>query len=312
MSSDRPIAVQFSDLRGFSSFTARHGDEKAFRIVKRFEELVGSEVEQHEGRLLKTYGDGVMTSFDDAGQAVRCAVAMQEKLCKEYCGDDGDDEALVSAGIGLSWGTAIQTGDDLFGHSVNLAKRVADEAKGGQIVAASSIVEVAGGLHDYAFRDIGERDLKGVGEHRLYEVVWRPEIARLETPDDRMDIILTDDMKVVVELGKSMKQHLDEVYQQLEEEADKNDETGLARLIKRRVMKRLAKSLPGWIEWAQSRAGMGIEHAARDVIAEIANGELTLRLGASAKPLKFRRGEIDQEAARAFVEQLKRIQACAE
>ena len=310
MSSNEPVAIQFSDLRGFSSFTAQHGDEKAFQIARQFMDLVGAKVEQHGGRLLKTYGDGVMTSFDDPCQAIRCAAAMQETLCVEYCGGDDEDPA-ISAGIGLSWGTAIQTDGDLFGHSVNLAKRLADEAKGGQIVTSSSVVDETGALEGYTFRDMGERSLKGIGDHHLYEVIWRPEVARIETADDHMDIILTDDRKVIVELGKSMKDKIEETLRQLETEVEGDSDHGLARFLKQKLAKRLAKSLPNWIDWAQSRAGLGIEHAVQDVSAEIADGKLTLILGPKKKRLSFNPKDIDPAAAQAFVERLEQMKALA-
>lgn len=307
--SERLIAVQFSDLRGFSSFTAQHGDEKAFKIARTFVDLVGTKVNEYGGRLLKTYGDGVMTSFDNAEQAVRCAAEMQKTLSSTYAG--GDDESVISAGIGLTWGTAIQTDGDLFGHSVNLAKRLADEAKGGQIVASSSVVDVTAALQEYSFRDIGERNLKGVGDHHLYEVVWRPEVARIETADDYMDIVLTDDQKIVVELGKSMKQTIDEIVGQLEAEVAGGDERGLARFLKRAVVGKIARSIPSWVDWAQSHAGLGIEHALDDVSAEFADGKLMLRLGPKKKPLTFQPKQIDAAAAQAFVQKLNRMKADA-
>ncbi|MFC2078773.1 adenylate/guanylate cyclase domain-containing protein [Candidatus Bipolaricaulota bacterium] len=310
MSSEQPIAVQFSDLRGFSSFTAQHGDAKAFQIAQQFVDLVGANVEQHGGRLLKTYGDGVMTSFEDPERAIRCAVAMQETLCEEYCGGDDIDPA-ISAGIGLSWGTAIQTDGDLFGHSVNLAKRLADEAKGGQIVASASVFSETGPFEGYTFRDMGERELKGIGDQQMYEVIWRPEVARIATSDDSMDIILTDDQKVIVELGKSMKDKLEETLHQLEAEMEGDDHSGLARFLKKKLAKRLAKSLPNWIDWAQSRSGLGIEHAIQDVNAEIADGELTLILGPKKKRLSFNPKDVDPSAALAFVERLERMKGLA-
>ncbi len=310
MPSSQPIAVQFSDLRGFTSFTAQHGDEKAFQIARQFVDLVGASVEQHHGRLLKTYGDGVMTSFEDPSQAVRCAVTMQETLCKTYCGGD-DDDPVMSAGIGLTWGTVIQTEGDLFGHSVNLAKRLADEAKGGQIVTSSSVVDETGMLDGYRYRDMGQRSLKGIGEQRLYEVIWRPEVARIETADDQMDIVLTEDNKLIVELGKTMKDKLEQTIQQLESEMSGDDSKGLARLIKSKLAKQLAKSLPTWIDWAQSRSGLGIEHAIQDVHAEIIDGKLTLMLGAKKRPLAFSPQDVDPGAAKAFVERLQRMKALA-
>jgi len=310
MTANHPIAVQFSDLRGFSSFTAQHGDEKAFQIANQFVDLVGASVEQHGGRLLKTYGDGVMTSFEDPSEAVQCAVTMQKTLCDEYCGG-GDGDAVISAGIGLTWGSAIQTDGDLFGHSVNLAKRLADEAKGGQIVASSSVVEEAQSLESYSFRDMGTRSLKGVGDHQLYEVIWRPEVARIGTIDDHMDIILTEDQKVVVELGKSMKDKLEEMIQKLESEVVSEEDSGLARFVKSKLAHRLAKSLPTWIDWAQNRSGLGIEHAIKDVQAEIIKGKLTLMLGPKKRPLAFDPKDIDPRAAQAFVERLQRMKALA-
>lgn len=310
MSSSQLIAVQFSDLRGFSSFTAQHGDEKAFQIARQFVDLVGASVDQYGGRLLKTYGDGVMTSFEDPSQAVRCAVAMQETLCDEYCGGDEEDP-VISAGIGLTWGSAIQTDGDLFGHSVNLAKRLADEAKGGQIVTSSSVVEEAKALENYSFRDMGERNLKGIGDYELYEVIWRPEVARIETADDQMDIILTEDHKVIVELGKSVKDKLEMTIQQLKSEMAGEESSGMARFIKSKLAKQLAKSLPTWIDWAQTRSGLGIEHAIQDVTAEIINGKLQLMLGAKKRPLSFSPKDIDPKAAQAFVERLQRMKVLA-
>jgi class 3 adenylate cyclase len=310
MSSNEPIAVQFSDLRGFSSFTAQHGDEKAFQIARQFVDLVGASVEQYGGRLLKTYGDGVMTSFEDPSQAVRCAVTMQETLCNEYCGGDDDDPA-ISAGIGLTWGSAIQTDGDLFGQTVNLAKRLADEAKGGQIVASSSVFDETGLFDGYSFRDMGERSLKGIGDHQLYEVIWRPEVARIETADDHMDIVLTEDQKVIVELGKSMKDKLEATIRQLETEMGDEEHSGLARFIKSKLAKRLAKSLPTWIDWAQTRSGLGIEHAIQDVNAQIVDGKLTLTLGPKKRSLSFNPNDIDPTSAQAFVERLQRMKALA-
>jgi len=308
---EHPLAIQFSDLRGFSHFTAAHGDREAYRIAQQFTELVGSNVEKHDGKLLKTYGDGVMTCFDDAVQAVICAAEMQEMLCEKYCGLDEDDNPTISAGIGLTWGTAIRTGDDLFGHSVNLAKRLSDEAKGGQIVTNASMLDKTGRIEGYGFRDMGQRELKGLGEESLYEVIWRPEVARIETADNSMDIILTDDNKVVVELGKSMKAQLEEVLQKLEADVDEGDAHGLARFLKQKLAKRLAKSIPNWIEWGQTRAGLGIAHAVQDVNAEISDGKLTLILGERKKRLSFSPRDIDENAAKAFVERLQRMKSIA-
>ncbi len=305
----RPLAVQFSDLRGFSAFTAEHGDPTAYRIARRFVDLVGTTVPEHGGRLLKTYGDGVMTSFDEPGGAVRCAVSMQKAVSEEY-GDAADPESTISAGIGLAWGTPIRTGDDLFGHAVNVAKRLADEAKGGQIVASAGIVEQAGAVEHATYRDLGERELKGVGSHRLIEVVWRPVVSRVETADGRMDLVLTDDGKLVVELGKQVKGQVEEALDKVRRTLGAEEDGRLASFVKRQVLGRLASSLPAWVEWAESRAGLGIEHPIEDVEAKLEDGKLVLLLGPSRprKRLELRTKEIDLVTVRALVDRLHRMQ----
>ena len=72
MASGEPLAVGFSDLRGFSSYTAKRGDEAALEVARALTRLVEEQVAEHGGRLLKTYGDGVMTSFEDAESAMAC------------------------------------------------------------------------------------------------------------------------------------------------------------------------------------------------------------------------------------------------
>ncbi|MCK5247753.1 hypothetical protein KAR02_12675, partial [Candidatus Bipolaricaulota bacterium] len=129
--------------------------------------------------------------------------------------------------------------------------------------------------------------------------------------DDHMDIVLTEDYKVIVELGKSLKDKLEEAIRQLETETGDEEHSGLARFIKSKLAKRLAKSLPTWVDWAQTRAGLGIEHAVQDVSAEIIEGKLTLMLGAKKKPLSFSPKDVDPKAAQAFVERLQRMKALA-
>jgi len=304
MSSEQPLAIQFSDLRGFTSFTAQRGDHEAFRISRDFIDLVGEGVERHGGCLLKTYGDGVMTAFDAGAEAVICSAEIQRSLCKRYCTED--EEPMISAGVGLTWGEAIRTEGDLFGHSVNLAKRLADVAKGGQIVASPSILDETRDQESFEFRDLGERDLRGIGLQRMYEVVWREEAATLSLSDDSLDFVLTEDNKLVLEFAKPMKEKIIEAMQKLEEEI--GDSSGLGTLIKRSVADRISKSLPRWIDWAQARAGMGIEHALQDVEAEIQRGRLIVSL-AGRRKMEFGKDQIDSSEAAEFVSRLRRMKA---
>jgi len=300
MPNDEPLAIQFSDLREFSALTAQRGDEEAFRLVRSFVELVDRRVSGHGGRVLKTYGDGVMTSFDDAVQAVECSIDLQDALCAEYC---RDEETSLSAGIGVAWGTAIRTDGDLFGSSVNLAKRIADVAKGGQIVVSSSLVQRADlSEAGRSFRDLGERSLKGLGEQRLYEVVWRDEVAALSTTRDDMELILTDDGKLVIQFAKHALEELEEVQGKLATLGE--GEAGLGGRLKRAIGRRVARTLPSVMEWAAARAGMGIEHDLGDVDVRFERDGIVLALKGT-KRVSLDANNVDLAAAERFVKLLE-------
>ena len=297
MPSEEPLAIQFSDLRGFTALTAERGDEEAFRLARAFVDLVESRVSGRGGRVLKTYGDGVMTSFEDAAEAVECSIEMQDALCAEYC---HGEETTLSAGIGLTWGTAIRTDGDLFGTSVNLAKRIADVAKGGQIVVSSAVAEHSSlAATERSFRDLGERPLKGLGEHRLYEVVWRNEVATLQTLRDDMEIILTDDHKLLIQFAKPA---LDELRQAQEKLATLGEgESGLAGRLKRAIGKRVSGKLPDVVEWAAARAGVGTEHELARVEARIEEGQLALFIN-GRKRIALSDENVDLVEARRFID----------
>ena len=302
MSSKQPLAIQFSDLRGFTSFTAQRGDQEAYRVAQDFVGLVEEQVHQYGGRLLKTYGDGVMTSFEDARQALHSSAAVQRKICDLY--SDTEDEEHISAGVGLTWGEAIRTEGDLFGHSVNLAKRLADVAKGGQIVASSTVLDQTGELETFDFRDLGEKDLKGIGSEHLYEVIWRPEAAKVCLSDDSLDLVLTEDEKVVLEFAKPIKEKVMEAVRTLEEEGP--EVKGLEAMIRRKVAKLLAHRLPQVIDWAGAKAGLGMEHAAADVEAAIREGKLVITLPGH-KTMRLSQDLVNPEAAQQFVERLQHM-----
>lgn len=300
MREDRPLAIQFSDLREFTALTAERGDAEAYRLVRSFVDLVEDRVSGRGGRVLKTYGDGVMTSFDDAMQAIECSIEMQDALCSEYCRDDG---VSLSAGIGLAWGTAIRTGDDLFGSSVNLAKRIADVAKGGQIVVSSSVAENADlATSGRSYRDLGERSLKGLGEHRLYEVVWRDEIATLSTVRDDVELVLTDDDKLIIHSAKRAMEEIRGIQDRLAVLGD--GEPGLRGRIRRAIGKRIARKLPDVVAWAVARAGMGTEHDLVDVEAQFEGRRLLLLVGGRERVALGGR-TVDRREARRFVELLE-------
>lgn len=125
--------IAFTDLEGFTRYTARHGDVAARELLERHHRAVGPVIRSRGGRIVKKIGDGLLVSFGVPEAAVLAALEIAET-----------NETGLRLRVGLHHGEVVALGDDLIGHDVNLAARVADSAKGGEILATVDVREVVG------------------------------------------------------------------------------------------------------------------------------------------------------------------------
>jgi class 3 adenylate cyclase/pimeloyl-ACP methyl ester carboxylesterase len=176
-----PVTILFTDVEGSTALTERLGDAGAREILRQHERIVRECLKAHGGSEVKTMGDGFMASFGSATQAVECAVAIQKAFAvgAGLAPPEGAASSAPKEGIrvrvGLNAGEPIAEGEDLFGTAVNLAARIAAEARGEEILVANVVRELAAGK-GFAFVDRGEAALKGFEEPvRLYEVRWESE-----------------------------------------------------------------------------------------------------------------------------------------
>ncbi len=154
-SSEKPttLTVVFTDLEGFTSFTASHGDEAALALLAKHHLVVGPIVRRWGGRVVKRLGDGLMLSFGDPAYAVRAAVDLV---------DAPPDHLRLRAGVHT--GQAVVTKDDLIGHAVNGAARITDVAKGGQVLASQQTLDAAGPIAGVRLSKPSRKRVKGVRE----------------------------------------------------------------------------------------------------------------------------------------------------
>ncbi len=129
----RPVTVLFTDIEGFTLHAAARGDHAALRLLRAHDRAVLPAVRRHMGRILKRLGDGVMVLFPSPHDALDAALAMQRA-------------ARVPLRIGIHTGRARMRAGDLVGHAVNVASRVADRARGGEILVSAAVREGAAGL----------------------------------------------------------------------------------------------------------------------------------------------------------------------
>ena len=166
------VTILFTDMEGSTAITQGLGDAKAQELVRAHNTIVRDALKAHGGREIKHTGDGIMASFSTASDALACAVVIQRAVAARA---EGQPEVPLAVRIGLNAGEPVAEEQDLYGASVQLAKRVCDHAEPGQIVASNVVRELAAGK-GFLFSDIGDVVPKGFDDAvRLYEVRWREE-----------------------------------------------------------------------------------------------------------------------------------------
>lgn len=147
------MTVVFTDLEGFTTFTARHGDEAALALLRDHHRVAGPLVRREGGHIVKHIGDGLLCTFSDPQGGLRAAVALL---------DAAPEPLRLRAGVHL--GEAMVSVDDVIGHVVNVAARVAETARGGQAVATQDAVDAAGPTPGVVVGKARSRRLRGVAE----------------------------------------------------------------------------------------------------------------------------------------------------
>ncbi|MCK4246854.1 adenylate/guanylate cyclase domain-containing protein, partial [Candidatus Bipolaricaulota bacterium] len=136
MEAGQEIAVMFSDIRGFTSYTARRGDHAAYQLSQLHTALLKERIEEQDGFIVKTLGDGIMAAYPSATKSIQAAVNIQQEIRER---NKASSEDPIDIGIGLATGRPIMSNFDMIGHSVNVSQRVSSLAKGGQILVTEQV-----------------------------------------------------------------------------------------------------------------------------------------------------------------------------
>ena len=159
-----PPAMCFLDVTGYTQLTQERGDAAAAALAEKLSRIVQRISVQHGGRPVKWLGDGVMFHFPDPGSGVVAAIEMVESLA---------DAGLPPAHVGLHAGPIIVQEGDFYGQTVNLASRIGEYARPGEVLVSGAVRERADpSVVD--FQPVGEVGLKGVsGLVELYSATKR-------------------------------------------------------------------------------------------------------------------------------------------
>ena len=162
----QPGAIAFTDIVGFTDFTAAKGDDAAIEVLDQQAGLV-HDVLPVDGRVVKELGDGLLLWLPSARSAVDACLELLDRFA--------DAERALPAlwvRMGMHWGRPTRRGDDLVGHDVNLAARIVDMAAPGELLVSAGVLDALGPFEDAARLDeLGPMVMRGIPEPvRLYRV----------------------------------------------------------------------------------------------------------------------------------------------
>src|SRR6185295_9824601 len=135
----RLAAIVSADVASYSRLMGRDesGTLAALKALRR--EVVDPRIARHNGRIVKTTGDGLLLEFASVVDAVRCVIEVQTAMA-ERTSDVPEDRRIVFR-TGINIGDIIVDGDDIFGDGINIAARLQEIAAPGGMCVSNRVHE---------------------------------------------------------------------------------------------------------------------------------------------------------------------------
>ncbi|SPJ28548.1 adenylate/guanylate cyclase domain-containing protein [Falsiruegeria mediterranea] len=161
-------SVMFTDIVDSTALAAATGDAAWSNIVQSHMTDIAGAVETHGGTLVKSLGDGTLSSFASASAALNAATRIQQGMQGQT------QEPILRIRVGIHTGDVVEKDGDYIGTVVNTAARVAAAAAPEEIRVSDPTRAMVGGNADFAFGDPVSVQLKGLaGEHLIHQLDWR-------------------------------------------------------------------------------------------------------------------------------------------
>lgn len=166
-------AILFTDIVGYTLMMQRD-EALALASVRRHHEILEKTVSVHHGEIYQYYGDGSLSIFSSATEAVQCAFELQKQLLAE-------PKVLVRTGIHV--GEIYTEGGKIFGDGVNVASRIESIAQGGTVLFSRDVFEKIRNNTSFQIKTLGTYEFKNVDEPIQVYALTNPEI---KTPDSKL------------------------------------------------------------------------------------------------------------------------------
>ncbi|MFC2084674.1 adenylate/guanylate cyclase domain-containing protein [Bacteroidota bacterium] len=124
-------AIMFTDIQGYTTLMQQN-EEKAIQAREKHRRIFNSITEKYKGRVLQYYGDGTLSVFDSAIDAVKCGIEMQLGFRKD---------PAIPVRIGIHTGDIIFSEGEIIGDGVNVASRIESLAVSGSVFISDKVYD---------------------------------------------------------------------------------------------------------------------------------------------------------------------------
>src|SRR5947199_2220899 len=169
----RLTAILAADVVGYSRLMEANESGTLAALDTLRTDFINPKISEHQGRIVKLTGDGMLVEFPSVVNAVACAAEMQRGLRNRNASVPQDHR--IEFRMGVNVGDVIVQGEDILGDGVNVAARLESIAPPGGIALSQAVRDHVGKRLDLVFEDMGERRLKNIERPiRVYNVSLDP------------------------------------------------------------------------------------------------------------------------------------------
>jgi len=171
----RLTTVLCADVHGYSRLMGE--DEAAtLAMLRRYRTGIAGLVERHDGRIVNTWGDAVISEFASVVEAVQCAIEIQREISNQE--SDLPHAHPMRFRIGINLGDVMVDGSDIYGDGVNIAARLQELAEPGGIVVSAPVYDQVHNKLSVGFDCLGQQQMKNVAPIISYRVTMGRSVGR--------------------------------------------------------------------------------------------------------------------------------------